>query len=116
MLESAEPEYFVPHVDLTKVAVQHLGTAVLDELGVGAAHVLGVSFGGAVAQQMAFSHPSRVRRKVPMKIDCDCGNDTFQVSVNGHIHGTECHKTEGSDFRTESHLTAWYFDEGLSNG
>jgi len=25
-------------------------------------------------------------------------------------------KPEGSDFRAESHLTAWYFDEGLSNG
>ena len=51
-----------------------------------------------------------------MKIDCACGNDTFQVSVNGHIRCIECHKTEGSDFRAESHLTAWYFDEGLSNG
>jgi hypothetical protein len=51
-----------------------------------------------------------------MKIDCVCGNDTFQVSVNGHIHCTECHKTEGPDFRTGSALTAWYFDEGVSNG
>ena len=46
-----------------------------------------------------------------MRIDCDCGNGTFQVSANGHIHCTECHKTEGSDL-----LTAWYFDEGVSNG
>jgi hypothetical protein len=51
-----------------------------------------------------------------MKIDCGCGNDTFQVPVNGRIHCTECHHAEGSDFRTEAHLTAWYFDEGLSNG
>ena len=49
------------------------------------------------------SPPEDHERKVPMKIDCDCGNDTFQVSVNGHIHCTECHSTEGSDFRTESH-------------
>ena len=40
------------------------GTAGRDELGVGSAHVLGASFGGAVAQQMAFSHPDRVRRLV----------------------------------------------------
>jgi poly(3-hydroxyoctanoate) depolymerase len=37
---------------------------VLDELGIESAHVLGASFGGAVAQQMAFSHPRRVRRLV----------------------------------------------------
>ena len=41
-----------------------MGTAVLDELGIESAHVLGASFGGAVAQQMAFSHPGRVRRLV----------------------------------------------------
>jgi poly(3-hydroxyoctanoate) depolymerase len=40
------------------------GKAVLDELGIESAHVLGTSFGGAVAQQMAFSHPRRVRRLV----------------------------------------------------
>jgi len=40
------------------------GNVVLDELGIESAHVLGASFGGAVAQQMAFSHPRRVRRLV----------------------------------------------------
>jgi poly(3-hydroxyoctanoate) depolymerase len=37
---------------------------VLDELDIPSAHVLGASFGGAVAQQMAFSYPRRVRRLV----------------------------------------------------
>ena len=41
-----------------------MGTAVLDDLGIESAHVLGASFGGAVAQQMAISHPNRVRRLV----------------------------------------------------
>jgi pimeloyl-ACP methyl ester carboxylesterase len=45
-------------------SLAQMGTAVLDELGIGAAHVLGASFGGAVAQQMAFSHSDRVRRLV----------------------------------------------------
>ena len=40
------------------------GAAVLDELGIESAHVLGASFGGAVAQQMAIGHPDRVRRLV----------------------------------------------------
>jgi pimeloyl-ACP methyl ester carboxylesterase len=34
--------------------------AVLDDLGVARAHVLGVSLGGAVAQTMAISHPDRL--------------------------------------------------------
>ena len=51
-------------VPLSMWGLARLGTAVLDELGVGATHVLGASFGGAVAQQMAFSHPARVRRLV----------------------------------------------------
>ena len=53
-----------PTFPLSMWGLAHLGTAVLDELGIGAAHVLGTSFGGAVAQQMAFSYPRRVRRLV----------------------------------------------------
>jgi poly(3-hydroxyoctanoate) depolymerase len=54
----------LPPFPLTMWALAEFGTAVLDELGLDSAHVLGVSFGGAVAQQMAFSHPGRVRRLV----------------------------------------------------
>lgn len=51
-----------------------------------------------------------------LELTTEGNHDTFQVSVNGHIHCTECRKTDGPDFRTESALTAWYFDEGVSNG
>ena len=54
----------MPAFPLTMWALAGFGAAVLDELGVQSAHVLGASFGGAVAQQMAFSYPSRVRRLV----------------------------------------------------
>jgi pimeloyl-ACP methyl ester carboxylesterase len=54
----------MPAFPLTMWALAGFGTAVLDELGIESAHVLGASFGGAVAQQMSFSHPSRVRRLV----------------------------------------------------
>ncbi len=53
-----------PAFPLSMWGLAHMGTEVLDQLGIDSAHVLGASFGGAVAQQMAFSHPSRVRRLV----------------------------------------------------
>ena len=36
------------------------GLAVLDDLGIGRAHVVGASMGGMIAQQMAIEHPGRV--------------------------------------------------------
>ncbi len=56
---SAAPAY-----PLTMRGLASVGAALLDELGIGSAHVLGLSFGGAVAQQMALSYPSRVRRLI----------------------------------------------------
>ena len=53
-----------PVMPMTMRDLARFGPAVLDELGIDSAHVLGVSYGGAVAQQMAFSHPDRVRRLV----------------------------------------------------
>lgn len=41
-----------------------LAAGVLDSLGVERAHVLGYSFGGAVAQELAHRHPERVERLV----------------------------------------------------
>ena len=54
----------MPGFPLTMWALARFGAEVLDELGIPSAHVLGASFGGAVAQQMAFSYPRRVRRLV----------------------------------------------------
>jgi len=54
----------LPAFPLSMWSLAGFGTAVLDELGIESAHVLGASFGGAVAQQMAVSHPGRVRRLV----------------------------------------------------
>jgi pimeloyl-ACP methyl ester carboxylesterase len=54
----------VPALPMTMQALASLGAALLDELGIESAHVLGASFGGAVAQHMAICHPGRVRRLV----------------------------------------------------
>jgi poly(3-hydroxyoctanoate) depolymerase len=54
----------MPAFPLTMWGLAEFGTAVLDEFGIKSAHVLGASFGGALAQQMAFSHPRHVRRLV----------------------------------------------------
>jgi 4,5:9,10-diseco-3-hydroxy-5,9,17-trioxoandrosta-1(10),2-diene-4-oate hydrolase len=40
--------------------------SLMDELGVGAAHVLGNSLGGSVAARLVLAHPDRVRRLVLM--------------------------------------------------
>ena len=54
----------MPARPMSMRALASLGAAILDELGIESAHVLGASFGGAVAQQMAICHPGRVRRLV----------------------------------------------------
>ena len=54
----------VPSSPMSMRGLADIGAGILDHLGLGAAHVLGVSFGGAVAQQMALSHPERVDRLV----------------------------------------------------
>jgi pimeloyl-ACP methyl ester carboxylesterase len=40
------------------------GIAVLDDAGADSAHVLGVSLGGFIAQELVLSHPDRVRKLV----------------------------------------------------
>jgi pimeloyl-ACP methyl ester carboxylesterase len=57
-----------------------IAVRVLDEFGVATADVVGFSFGGAVAQQIAFGHPSRVNRLVLLATSCGVG------SVPGRAH------------------------------
>jgi len=53
-----------PALPVSMPVLASLGTALLDEFGIESAHVLGASFGGAVAQHMAICYPGRVRRLV----------------------------------------------------
>src|SRR4051794_1868409 len=53
-----------PPVPLPLPLIGLIGSRVLDHVGVAVADVLGVSWGGMLAQQIALAHRKRVRRVV----------------------------------------------------
>lgn len=72
--EGREPEVAYRLSDMAADAV-----AVLDAAGVDRAHVLGVSMGGMIAQQVAIDHPGRVRSLISIMSttgDPDVGHPT----------------------------------------
>jgi pimeloyl-ACP methyl ester carboxylesterase len=62
-----------PYAPIPVAGVADLAVAVLDDLGVECADVVGYSYGGAVAQQLAFDHPERVCRLVLAATNCGIG-------------------------------------------
>jgi len=65
---SSTPLYPVPVSSLADLA-----ETVLDDRGVSRADVVGYSYGGAVAQQLAYDHPKRIRRLVLASTTCGVG-------------------------------------------
>ena len=63
----------VPCLPLSIAQLADVAVSVLDHLAIERADVLGFSYGGAVAQQMAVSHPERVRRLVLVSTSCGLG-------------------------------------------
>jgi 3-oxoadipate enol-lactonase len=53
-----------PAIDYTMADYAEDAVGILDALGISSAHVVGFSFGGMVAQELAIRHPARVRRLV----------------------------------------------------
>lgn len=51
----------IPEVPYTLSDMAADGIGLLDELAIGAAHVMGMSMGGMIVQTMAIEHPDRVR-------------------------------------------------------
>jgi poly(3-hydroxyalkanoate) depolymerase len=63
----------IPPLPVSICGLAHLATRVLDELDCATADVLGVSMGGAVAQELAHRAPDRVRRAVLCATSCGLG-------------------------------------------
>src|SRR3990172_5365438 len=49
-----------PDTEYTIPMMADDAVGLLDELGIGKAHVMGISMGGTIAQELALSHPERV--------------------------------------------------------
>ena len=64
----------VPQFPIPMSAIANLYVDVLDQLGHDRVDVIGYSFGGAVAQQLAHQHPQRVGRLVLMATACGLGS------------------------------------------
>jgi len=62
-----------PLFPVTIPALADLLATVLTERGVAATDVVGFSYGGAVAQQLAYAHPTRVKRLVLAATFCGVG-------------------------------------------
>jgi poly(3-hydroxyalkanoate) depolymerase len=63
-----------PLYPVSVAALGELAAAVLEHFGVTSADVVGFSYGGAVAQQLAFDRPERIRRLVLAATTCGLGS------------------------------------------
>jgi poly(3-hydroxyoctanoate) depolymerase len=114
-----------PPAPMTMRGLAGFTASVLDELGIERADVLGGSFGGAVAQQLAFSHRRRVRRLV--LVSTSFGGFAVPGSPIAFYHFARpsaytperlletAGKMFGGRFRTEPHLvTSLHFERPSS--
>lgn len=63
-----------PLLPVSIAALADLAATVLDSYEVASADVIGFSYGGAVAQQLALDHPDRIRRLVLAATTCGLGS------------------------------------------
>ena len=62
-----------PHYPISVESLAALAAAVLDQRHVACTDVVGYSYGGAIAQQLAYNHPERVARLVLASTTCGIG-------------------------------------------
>ena len=70
-----------PIVPPTMTGLAQIAVGVLDVAGVERADVLGLSFGGAIAQQLAFQYPTRVRSLILVSTSCGLGSTSSNVDA-----------------------------------
>jgi len=70
-----------PILPLPITTLAGIAASVLDEAGLDTADVLGFSYGGAVAQQLAADDPARIRRLVLVSTSCGLGSTPGSEAV-----------------------------------
>ena len=70
-----------PRVPPTMTGLAQIAVGVLDVAGVEQSDVLGLSFGGAIAQQLAFQYPARVRALILVSTSCGLGSTSSNVDA-----------------------------------
>ena len=95
-----------PMLPLSIPTLAALATAVMDAAGLDDADILGFSHGGAVAQQLAFDHPARVRRLVLAATSCGVG--ATPGSARAGLRGLRPRADAGSWPRADAMGMVWH--------
>jgi len=77
-----------PLFPVSVAALAELAATVLDLYDVTSADVVGFSYGGAVAQQLAYDHPDRIRRLVLAATTCGLGSVPGSVQAMAALANT----------------------------
>lgn len=112
---------FIRHPVLTVPGFAQLASGLLDRLDITEVDVLGLSFGGLVAQQLAYDMPSRVRGLVLVSTSCGLGG--VPVNPASWWSAMLSSVSQASDFQRAQLLMHWWpwgllrqFGTGWSTG